>query len=199
MKENIFKQEYEITKKNRCIQKNHNSLVIWFTGLSSSGKSTLANELDKYLYSIGIHTYVLDGDNVRKGLNSDLLFSVEDRKENLRRIGHVASLFIDAGIVCIAAFIAPLAEDRNHLKEIIGYENFIEIFVDTPLKVCEKRDVKGLYKKARKGEIIDFTGINSPYEKPVNPHLIIDTSKESLKDSVMKIIECINHKLPLNK
>lgn len=199
MKENVFKQEYEITKKDRCIQKNHNALVIWFTGLSSSGKSTLANELDKYLYSKGIHTYVLDGDNMRKGLNSDLLFSVEDRKENLRRIGHVASLFVDAGIVCLAAFIAPLAEDRNHLKEIIGFENFVEIFVNTPLKVCEERDVKGLYKKARRGEIKDFTGVNAPYENPEKPDLIIDTSNETLNESVLKIIGYINAKLQLKQ
>lgn len=201
MKNNIFNHEYEINKNDRCGLKNHNSFVIWFTGLSCSGKSTLANELDKYLYSKGIHTYVLDGDNVRKGLNQDLFFSKEDRKENLRRIGHVANLFIDAGIVCIAAFIAPFADDRNLLKEIIGPDNFIEIFVNTPLEICEQRDVKGLYQKARKGEIKDFTGVNAPYEVPLNPDLIIDTSKESIIESINRILEFIDGKIkiPLNK
>jgi len=197
MKENIFKQEYEITKSDRCKKNKHNSFVIWFTGLSCSGKSTLANELDKYLNSKGIHTYVLDGDNVRKGLNSDLMFSVEDRKENLRRVGHVANLFVDAGIVCLAAFIAPLTEDRKLLKEIIGLENFVEIFVDTPLEICEQRDIKGLYKKARNGEIKDFTGVNAPYEKPQNPDLIIDTSIESVEEAITRIVNHINHKIQL--
>jgi len=197
MSENIFHQNYDITKDDRCRLNQHNAFVIWFTGISCSGKSTLANALDKTLHAKGIRSYVLDGDNVRKGLNADLRFSIEDRRENLRRIGHVAHLFIDAGIVCIAAFIAPLKKDRALLKEIIGEQFFIEIFVNTPIEVCEERDVKGLYKKARKGEIKDFTGVNAPYEQPENPDLMIDTSKESLDDSISRIIFYISKKLKL--
>jgi adenylylsulfate kinase len=197
MKNNIFNHEYEINRNDRCDLNNHNSLVIWFTGLSCSGKSTLANELDKYFYAKGIHTYVLDGDNVRKGLNQDLFFSKQDRKENLRRIGHVANLFVDAGIVCIAAFIAPFTEDRNFLKEIIGPDNFIEIFVNTPLEICEQRDIKGLYKKARIGEINDFTGVNAPYEVPLNPDLVIDTSKESINESINRIVDFMGDKIKI--
>lgn len=195
MSENIFNHTFEITEKDRCKLNKHSSFVVWFTGLSCSGKSTLANELEKILFEKGNHTYILDGDNIRKGLNSDLHFSKEDRKENLRRIGHVANLFVDAGIICIAAFISPLSEDRELLKNIIGQEKFIEIFVDTPIEICEQRDVKGLYKKARKGEIKDFTGVNAPYEKPTNPNLIIDTSKEKIEMSIHKIIDIINERI----
>lgn len=191
MSENIFTHTFEITEKDRCKLTKHSSFVVWFTGLSCSGKSTLANELEKVLFEKGNHTYILDGDNIRKGLNSDLHFSIEDRKENLRRIGHVASLFVDAGIICIAAFIAPLAADRELLKNIIGREKFIEIFVDTPIEICEERDVKGLYKKARKGEIKDFTGVSAPYERPTQPDLIIDTSIEEVEDSVARIVTFI--------
>lgn len=195
MSENIFKHTFEITEKDRCKLNKHSSFVVWFTGLSCSGKSTLANELEKMLFEKGNHTYILDGDNIRKGLNSDLHFSIEDRKENLRRIGYVANLFVDAGIICIAAFIAPLADDRELLKNIIGREKFIEIFVDTPIEICEQRDVKGLYKKARKGEIKDFTGVNAPYERPTHPDLIIDTSKETIENSINKIMNVISERI----
>jgi adenylylsulfate kinase len=195
MSENIFRHHYDITKKDRCALNQHGAFVIWFTGLPCSGKSTLANELDKTLYSKGIRSYVLDGDNIRKGLNADLSFSDEGRKENLRRIGHVAQLFTDAGVICIAAFVAPLQEDRDKLKENIGRDYFIEIFVNTPIDVCETRDVKGLYKKARNGEIKDFTGVNAPYETPENPDLIIDTSVESLDESVQRILTYISDKI----
>lgn len=195
MSENIFKHTFEITEKDRCKLNKHSSFVVWFTGLSCSGKSTLANELEKMLFEKGNHTYILDGDNIRKGLNSDLHFSIADRKENLRRIGYVANLFVDAGIICIAAFIAPLADDRELLKNIIGREKFIEIFVDTPIEICEQRDVKGLYKKARKGEIKDFTGVNAPYERPTHPDLIIDTSKETIENSINKIMNVIGERI----
>lgn len=195
MSENIFKHTFEITEKDRCKLNKHSSFVVWFTGLSCSGKSTLANELEKMLFEKGNHTYILDGDNIRKGLNSDLHFSIADRKENLRRIGYVANLFVDAGIICIAAFIAPLADDRELLKNIIGREKFIEIFVDTPIEICEQRDVKGLYKKARKGEIKDFTGVNAPYERPTHPDLLIDTSKETIENSINKIMNVIGERI----
>jgi adenylylsulfate kinase len=198
MNENIFKHHYDITQKDRCRLNKHGSFVIWFTGLPCSGKSTLANELDKTLHSKGIRSYVLDGDNIRKGLNSDLTFTVEDRKENLRRIGHVAQLFTDAGIICIAAFVAPLQEDRAQLKASIGSDQFIEIYLNTPIETCEERDIKGLYKKARNGEIKDFTGVNAPYETPENPDLIIDTSKESMGVSIEKIMSHIHHKISIN-
>jgi adenylylsulfate kinase len=193
MTQNRFTQQYDITQNDRCRLNRHASFVIWFTGLPSSGKSTLANELDKKLYAQGIRSYVLDGDNVRNGLNVDLGFSAEDRKENLRRIGAVSRLFMDAGTICIAA----LDEDRSRLKETIGRENFIEIYLNTPIEVCEARDIKGLYKKARKGLINNFTGVNDPYEPPANPDLMIDTSKESIRDSVEKIYSFISPKLLL--
>jgi adenylylsulfate kinase len=199
MKENTFKQHFDITRKDRCILNQHNAFVIWFTGLPCSGKSTLANAVDKHLYSKGMRSYVLDGDNIRRGLNSDLGFSVEDRKENLRRIGEVAGLFIDAGVICLAAFIAPLNEDRKKLKETIGFDYFIEVFLDTPIEVCEARDIKGLYKKARNGEIKDFTGVNAPYEKPENPDLIIDTSRENIDESVRRIVSFIREKIEFKK
>jgi adenylylsulfate kinase len=197
MTQNRFTQQYDITQNDRCRLNRHASFVIWFTGLPSSGKSTLANELDKKLYAQGIRSYVLDGDNVRNGLNVDLGFSAEDRKENLRRIGAVSRLFMDAGTICIAAFIAPSEQDRSRLKETIGRENFIEIYLNTPIEVCEARDIKGLYKKARKGLINNFTGVNDPYEPPANPDLMIDTSKESIRDSVEKIYSFISPKLLL--
>jgi adenylylsulfate kinase len=198
MSDNIFKHHYDITQKDRCQLNQHGSIVIWFTGLPCSGKSTLANELDKTFYAKGIRSYVLDGDNVRKGLNADLTFSAEDRKENLRRIGHVAQLFTDAGIVCIAAFVAPLQEDRAQLKANIGSDRFFEIYLNTPIETCEERDIKGLYKKARNGEIKDFTGVNAPYENPENPDLIIDTSKESMDVSIERIMSHIRRKITIN-
>lgn len=192
---NIIKHNYHISKADRNKQNAHRSFVIWFTGLSGSGKSTIANHLEKKLFDLGVKTYSLDGDNIRSGLNKGLSFTEEDRTENNRRISEVAKLFMDAGLVTITAFISPLEDDRKKAREIIGDENFIEIFVNTPLEVCEARDVKGLYKKARRGEIDNFTGISSPYEAPVNPDIEIQTENESIEESVEKIFSFLKEKL----
>ena len=195
---NIIPQEYTISRNLREKLKDHKSLVVWFTGLSGSGKSTIANLVEKELTTNKVHTYSLDGDNIRGGLNKNLGFSEEDRAENLRRIAEVSKLFVDAGTLVIAAFIAPLQKDRDQLKDIIGEDNFVEIFVNTSLEECERRDVKGLYKKARAGEIKNFTGISAPYENPVNPDVIISTENESIEESVNKIISFIKPKLKLD-
>ncbi|MDT0685276.1 adenylyl-sulfate kinase [Autumnicola psychrophila] len=195
---NIIPQEYNVTQNCRGTIKGHRPLVIWFSGLSGSGKSTLANLVEKDLHKKGIHTYSLDGDNIRGGLNSNLGFSEADRTENLRRIAEVSKLFIDSGTLIIAAFISPLKTDRELIKKIIGKENFIGIFVNTSIEECERRDVKGLYKKARAGEIKDFTGINAPYEKPFDFDVVINTEETGLEESVNKIVNYIQPKLRLN-
>lgn len=197
MSTNIIKQDYHISQKERNYQKQHNSFLVWFTGLSGSGKSTLANELEKSLFKKGIHTYTLDGDNIRSGLNQGLGFSEEDRRENIRRIAEVGRLFVDAGIVTIAAFISPLQQDRQLAKNIVGAEDFIEVFVNAPLEVCEKRDVKGLYQKARTGTITDFTGIDAPYEIPGCPDIEIKTEEETVEESVQRLIQMLNKKLEI--
>lgn len=172
----------------------HKSFTVWFCGLSGSGKSTIANEVEKYLYAQNCRTYILDGDNVRKGLNSNLDFSEESRKENLRRVSEVSKLMVDAGLIVLTAFISPFKDERAFAKEIIGEENFVEVFVDTPLEVCEQRDVKGLYKKARAGEISNFTGISSPFEPPTNPDLIVKTANRSLEDCVEQVVSFLKTK-----
>lgn len=189
---NIFKQDYQISKSDRNRQNGHSSFAIWFTGLSGSGKSTIANELEVALFKNKICTYTLDGDNIRAGLNAELSFSREDREENNRRIAEVVRLFVDAGLVTIASFISPLNKERERAKEIIGEDNFLEIFVNTPLEICERRDVKGLYKKAREGKINNFTGIDSPYEAPENPDIEINTENETLKESIQKILDFLH-------
>lgn len=196
MEENVIKHDYKIGVNERRRANGHNSFLIFFTGLSGSGKSTIANGLEQKLVKENIRTYTLDGDNVRKGINKDLSFSDEDRSENNRRIGEVANLFVDAGIVVLAAFVAPFEKDRNFIKETVGEHNYVEVFVNTSLEECEKRDVKGLYKKARKGEIKDMTGISSPYEVPLRPDIIL-TEKESVEESINRIYELIRPKLQL--
>ena len=196
---NIIPHQFHIDRKDRNIHKGHKSFVVWFTGLSGSGKSTLANMVEKKLYDLGIHTFSLDGDNVRSGLNNNLGFSREDREENLRRIAEVAKLFVDSGSLVIASFISPLKSDRDFVKGIIGKDDFIEVFVNTPLDVCESRDVKGLYKKARAGEIKNFTGIDSPYENPISPDIEIKTDLEEAEDSVERIVEFLKNKLEIKK
>jgi len=196
MEENIIKHNYKIGMGDRRKANGHGSFLIFFTGLSGSGKSTIANALEQKLVEEKIKTYTLDGDNVRKGINKDLTFSEEDRSENNRRIGEVANLFVDAGMVVLAAFVAPFEKDRNFIKETVGKENYVEVFVDTSLEECEKRDVKGLYKKARKGEIKDMTGISSPYEVPLQPNIVI-TERETVEESVNKIYDLIRPKLQL--
>ena len=179
IKNNIVWHQTKISMKERELLNNHKSACLWFTGLSGSGKSTLANEVELQLNKRKIHTYLLDGDKIRHGLNKHLDFSDEGRKENIRRIGEVANLFIDAGIIVLTAFISPCRSERNMVRDLLPAGKFIEIFVDCDLETCEQRDPKGLYKKARNNEIKDFTGISSPYETPENPELIIDTGRNS--------------------
>jgi len=196
MEENIIKHDYKIGMNERRKANGHSSFLIFFTGLSGSGKSTIANGLEQKLVKENIRTYTLDGDNVRKGINKDLSFSPEDRSENNRRIGEIANLFVDAGMIVLAAFVAPFEKDRNSIKEAVGNENYVEVFVNTSLEECERRDVKGLYKKARKGEIKDMTGISSPYEVPLRPDIRV-TEKESVEEAVNRIYELIRPKLQL--
>ncbi|TQI71962.1 adenylylsulfate kinase [Gramella sp. Hel_I_59] len=196
---NIVPHTFEVSRASRNSMKGHKSFVIWFTGLSGSGKSTLANMVEQQLFEKGIHTFSLDGDNIRGGLNNNLGFSREDREENLRRIAEVAKLFVDSGSVVIASFISPLQSDRDFIREIIGEEDFIEVFVNTPLKICEKRDVKGLYRKARAGEIKNFTGIDAPYEPPATPTIEIRTDQEEARVSVERILNLLEKELEITK
>ena len=196
---NIKEHNYKISKKDRENLHNHSSALVWFTGLSGSGKSTLANLLEQELHILKISTFALDGDNIRHGLNKDLSFSSADRSENIRRIGEVAKLLTHAGILTIAAFVSPFKKDREMVKNIVGSDNFIEIYVNASLAECEKRDTKGLYKKARNGEIKNMTGISSPYEAPEKPTLEIDTKKETIDESMQKIKKCIMQKLKYGK
>ncbi|MCW9036435.1 adenylyl-sulfate kinase [Altibacter sp.] len=193
----IVQQEYSVNKTKRNRRNGHGSFLIWFTGLSGSGKSTIANAVEAQLVQQGIHTYTLDGDNVRKGLNANLTFSPEDRAENIRRIAEVSHLMIDAGLVVLAAFVSPYAKDRETIQKIVGYTNYVEIFINTPLEECERRDVKGLYEKARAGEIKNFTGIDAPYEAPVAPHVQIDTMKVPVASAVKQILKAIENKLDI--
>lgn len=185
---NITWHDSEVTKAQRQKRNGHKSVVIWFTGLSGSGKSTISVALEKALFEQNITSYRLDGDNIRHGLNQNLGFSPEDRKENIRRIGEVGKLMVDAGVVTMTAFISPYEEDRNTVRDILEDGEFIEVFTKCSLDECESRDPKGLYKKARSGEIKEFTGINAPYEEPSNPEIVIDTENESVEESVEKIV-----------
>ncbi len=186
--ENIVWHEQEITKKIRQDKLNQKSCVLWFTGLSGSGKSTIANAVEYELFKRGIATYLLDGDNVRHGLNKDLGFSEQDRIENIRRIGEVSKLFVDSGLIVLTAFISPFKSDRQIARSLVEYNEFIEVFIDTPLEVCESRDPKGLYKKARKGAIKNFTGISSPYEKPEEADIEVKTDALNILECCDKII-----------
>lgn len=193
--ENIIPHQHTVTLDDRIEKNGHKPKLIWFTGLSGSGKSSLANALEKQLHNRGLNTYILDGDNIRSGLNKDLDFSEESRKENIRRIAEVSKLFVDAGVVVLTAFISPFRENRKFAKELVGNEHFIEVFVDCPLEVCESRDVKGLYAKARAGEIPDFTGITSPFEVPENPDIQIKTDELTLEESLKVLIDKVLPKL----
>ena len=197
MQENIIPHSYQVSVHERRNSNSHNSFLIWFTGLSGSGKSTIANAVEQQLFKQGIKTYTLDGDNIRKGINSDLNFSPEGRKENIRRIAEIANLMIDSGIIVLAAFVSPYKKDREKIAGIVGIDNFVEIFVNTSIEECEKRDVKGLYKKARAGEIKDFTGVNAPYEAPENPEVEIITDGLSIEECVLKIYDKIKLKLKI--
>jgi adenylyl-sulfate kinase len=188
---NIFWTEGKITSRERATQLGHRGAVVWFTGLSGAGKSTIAQALERELFIRGMHTYVLDGDNIRHGLNSNLGFSPEDRVENIRRVSEVARLMADAGAVAITAFISPYRMDRRRAREIAleGSAEFIEVFVDAPLEVCEARDPKHLYKKARAGEIKEFTGIDAPYEPPEDAEIVVHTDRQTADESVATILE----------
>ncbi|MDD4884051.1 adenylyl-sulfate kinase [Sulfuricurvum sp.] len=195
---NIVWHHHNVTKFDHSSQKYQKPCIIWFTGLSGSGKSTIANALESKLFGMGKHTYLLDGDNVRHGINKDLGFSDEDRIENIRRIGELSKLFIDAGIIVLSAFISPFHSDRLAARQLVESDEFIEVFVDTRLDVCEQRDPKGLYQKAREGKIAEFTGISSPYEAPTKPEIHLDTSKYDVEQSVQKIIDYLEQKGYLN-
>lgn len=185
--ENLTWHDTNVTREHREKLLKQKSKLLWFTGLSGSGKSTVANALDISLNQRGKLTYLLDGDNVRLGINSDLGFSIQDRKENIRRIGEIGKLFVDGGIITLASFISPLKEDREMVREALG-EDFIEVFVDCPLAECEKRDPKNLYKKARAGEIKEFTGISSPYERPEDPEVTVHTDTQTIEECVDVIL-----------
>lgn len=195
MEKNVVKQDYKVSKRERNLSNGHNSFLIWFTGLSGSGKSTVANAVEQRLHDEGVKTYVLDGDNIRRGINSDLSFSPEDRTENIRRIAEIANLMVDAGLVVLAAFVSPYKKDREFIANTVKPSNFVEIYVSTSLKECERRDVKGLYKKAREGKIDNMTGVSAPYEAPENPDVEVRTEVESIPESVEKILNAIKTKL----
>lgn len=186
--DNIVWHDHKITRAERSVNKNQKPCLLWFTGLSGSGKSTIANALDVALHKRGYHTFLLDGDNVRHGLCSDLGFSDDDREENIRRVGEVCKLFADAGLIVMSAFISPFTSDRRMVRKLFPAGEFIEVFMDTPLATCEERDPKGLYQKARSGQIKHFTGIDSPYEIPSHPELRLDTSTMSVEECVDTLI-----------
>ena len=192
------KQNYKTTKIQREVLHGHKSYLLWFTGLSGSGKSTLANLVEIALHNQGLSTYILDGDNIRQGINKNLSFAPEDRTENIRRIAEISNLMLDAGLITLATFVSPYVKDREEVKQIVGADNFIEIYVNTSLEECERRDVKGLYKKARSGEIKNMTGISAPYEAPMKPKLEVFTDGQPIEESVKTILEFINKKLKSN-
>jgi len=185
---NVVWHQATVTRARREALNRHRGAILWFTGLSGAGKSTLAHAVEEHLHQMGCRTFVLDGDNVRHGLCGDLGFSAEDRVENIRRIGEMAKLFMEAGIIVLTAFISPFREDRNKVRNMVAPGEFLEIYCQCPIEVCEQRDVKGLYKKARAGEIGQFTGISSPYEEPVAPELAVNTSEVALEECVQQVV-----------
>jgi adenylylsulfate kinase len=189
---NIFLQHSLVNKADRNSQAGHKSVILWFTGLSGAGKSTLAHAAEKALFDMGCRTFVIDGDNVRHGLCEDLGFSVADRHENIRRVGQLGKLLIEAGAITLTAFISPFQSDRNRVRALVNKDEFIEIFCNASLEVCEQRDVKGLYAKASRGEITDFTRISSPYEPPLHPDLVINSAIETLEHSVDRVIDYLS-------
>lgn len=199
MNQYIIRQKFELSKADRQSLKKHGSFLIWFTGLSGSGKSTLANAVEIKLHEKGVHTYPLDGDNIRDGINKNLKFSAEDRDENIRRVAEISKLFVDAGIVVLGSFISPFTKSRQEIKDVVGAENFVEVFLNTSLEECERRDVKGLYEKARNGEIPSFTGISSPYEAPEQPDVEIRTEEMTVEEAADKVLAYISTKLALHE
>jgi len=191
---NIVWHDHKVTKAKRAEIKSQKPAILWFTGLSGSGKSTIANAVELKLNELNAHTYLLDGDNVRLGLNKGLTFTDEDRIENIRRIGEVSKLFVDAGTIVLTAFISPFRNDRQQVRQLVGETEFIEVFIDTPLEICESRDPKGLYQKARKGEIPNFTGISSPYEAPNNAEIHVKAGELSIELAVTQVLEYLKEK-----
>lgn len=192
--ENVVPYEGFVSREDRNKAYGHKSGVIWFTGLPASGKSTIAHTLEKVLFDHGIKVYILDGDNIRRGLNADLGFSPDERRENLRRVSEVAKLFVDAGIILLAAFVSPYRKDREFIKEKIGKEDFIEVYVKCPVDICEKRDTKGMYLKAKSGIIKNYTGVSDLYEEPESPDLVVETDKLSIKEAVQKVLNYLREK-----
>lgn len=191
---NIIWHHATVTRARREALNGHKSVILWFTGLSGAGKSTLAHAVEEELHRMGCRTFVFDGDNVRHGLCSDLGFLVADRKENIRRVGEMAKLFIEAGVIALTAFISPLREDRERVRSLVPHGDFLEVYCRCPLEICEQRDVKGLYKKARAGEIKDFTGISSPYEAPDDPELVVDTGSQPLEACVAQVLALLKER-----
>lgn len=191
MNSNIKWHQATVTRDLRERLNDHKSVILWFTGFSGAGKSTLAHRVEEVLFERGCRTYVFDGDNVRHGLCADLGFSIEDRHENIRRIGEMSKLFVDAGVIALTAFISPFRRDRQMVRSLVKPGDFIEVFCDTPLEVCEQRDIKGLYQKARRGEIPDFTGISSPYEEPLEPEITVHTGRDGLEQCAQQVIELL--------
>ncbi|MGA9289377.1 MAG: adenylyl-sulfate kinase [Anaerobacillus sp.] len=189
MNHNLTWHDTVITKELRQQKNKHKSAVLFFTGLSGSGKSTIANAVSLKLHEVGVRSYVLDGDNIRQGLNKDLGFNEQDRKENIRRVGEVSKLFVDSGQFAIAAFISPFRSDRQLVRELLDQDEFIEVFVNCPINACEQRDPKGLYKKARNGEILNFTGVSSPYEEPLDPEITLDSYHDTPDICAEKVVD----------
>jgi adenylylsulfate kinase len=195
----IYPIKTKVSAAQRQLLLEQKPALIWFTGLSGSGKSTLAVQLEAELHALHFKTYLLDGDNIRSGLNKDLSFTEEGRVENIRRIGEVSKLMLDAGLVVLSAFISPFEADREQVKQIVGAENYLEVFVNAPLEVCEQRDVKGLYKKARAGEVKNFTGIDSPYEIPSRPDVVLNTHQSSIEESLALLLDHVKPKITLTR
>lgn len=189
MNKDIVWHEHTVSREQKQELKGHQACVLWYTGLSGSGKSTIANAVEAKLFEMGKHTYTLDGDNIRHGLNGDLTFSDKDRVENIRRIGEVSKLFVDAGLIVSTAFISPFLSDRQQARDLLSEGEFIEVFIDTPIEVCEQRDPKGLYQKARAGEIKNFTGIDSAYEAPISAEIHVKTAEQEIEQSVQQILD----------
>lgn len=196
---NVVWHHATVTRARREAQNGHRSVILWFTGLSGAGKSTLAHATEERLHRMGCHTFVFDGDNVRHGLCSDLGFSAEQRQENIRRIGEMSKLFIEAGVIALTAFISPFRADRERVRALVPHGEFLEIYVECPLEECERRDVKGLYRRARTGEIKDFTGISSPYEEPLSPELVLNTADHPIDACVDQILDMLRQRAILVK
>jgi adenylylsulfate kinase len=188
---NLVWHQATVTREARQLQNGHKSAIVWFTGLSGAGKSTLAHAVEDRLYKMGCRTFVLDGDNVRHGLCSDLSFSNKDREENIRRVGEAAKLFLEGGVIVLTAFISPFRSDRERVRNLTLHGDFMEVYCKCSLEICEQRDVKGMYKKAREGKILEFTGISSPYEEPYNPELTLETGSISVEESASKVMDIL--------